>query len=143
MIGPLVSLRSKGAPGPSRERAPAVSTLLDDADLGGGERLRCGFCGHPITAASTRMEVDGAHEHRRENPAGYVFRIGCFRAAPGCVGQGEATEHWSWFPGYAWQVALCRGCGGHLGWSFQMEGSRFHGLIVDRLVSGEERGPAG
>lgn len=32
------------------------------------------------------------------------------------VGQPE-TEY-SWFPGYAWTIAQCRTCGGHLGWRF-------------------------
>ncbi len=137
-----VSLLDADGRGLSPEDAARVESLLDEADAGGGERLRCGFCGHPITARSSRLEVDGAHEHRRINPAGFVYRIGCFRAAPGCTAEGEPTEHWSWFPGYAWQVALCRSCRGHLGWAFRMESSAFYGLIVTRLVAGEDQGPA-
>ncbi|XP_022788152.1 protein cereblon homolog isoform X4 [Stylophora pistillata] len=32
---------------------------------------------------------------------------------------GEAFEEHSWFPGYAWRVAVCPQCGAHMGWSFE------------------------
>lgn len=44
---------------------------------------------------------------------------------------------WTWFPGRAWRIALCRGCGVHLGWSFEKEAMPpFFGLVKDRLVAG-------
>ncbi|XP_022788151.1 uncharacterized protein LOC111328060 isoform X3 [Stylophora pistillata] len=30
-----------------------------------------------------------------------------------------AFEEHSWFPGYAWRVAVCPQCGAHMGWSFE------------------------
>ena len=45
----------------------------------------------------------------------------------------------SWFPGYAWMVGVCRGCGEHLGWLFVSADSRFHGLIADRLAEEESK----
>ena len=100
-----------------------------------GAWIRCGQCGQQITTADQRIEQGGAHEHRFENPAGIVFRIGCFRRAPGCRRVGEATLAWTWFPGHPWSVALCTTCGTHLGWSYGPAGnaSAFHGLILDRL----------
>jgi len=81
------------------------------------------------------MEVNGAHEHELMNPAGIRFVIACFRDAPGCVGEGPSSMVWSWFPGRAWRVALCKACGVHLGWSFEAEGSApFFGLIADRIA---------
>jgi hypothetical protein len=89
-----------------------------------------------VSTADQRIEQAGSHAHRFENPAGIVFRIGCFRHAPGCRRTGEATRAWTWFPGRAWSMALCIKCGTHLGWSFGPGGTgdAFYGLILDRLA---------
>lgn len=102
---------------------------------GSGQPIRCGHCGQRVTTTDQRTDQAGAHEHRFENPARIVFRIGCFRRAPGCRAVGEATLAWTWFPGHAWSVALCTRCGAHLGWSYApgATGDAFHGLILDRL----------
>jgi hypothetical protein len=50
---------------------------------------------------------------------------------------GERSSVWTWFPGYAWQIELCRRCAAHLGWSFHPDagdGGPFYGLVVDRVV---------
>ncbi len=96
--------------------------------------ILCGGCRHPITDVSARIEISGRHEHTCVNPAGYVYRIGCFRRAPGCVGHGEPTDAHTWFAGYRWQISLCEKCHMHLGWAFAGEGDGFHGLIVDRVT---------
>jgi hypothetical protein len=72
-----------------------------------------------------------AHDH------GVVFRIACFAVAPGCSAVGEPTTEFTWFPGFAWQVATCRRCREHLGWLFLGPDDRFHGLIEDRLVEAD------
>jgi len=95
-------------------------------------------CGHPITELAHRIEMAGRHAHTCVNPAGFVFHIGCFAAAPGCVAVGSWSSEYAWFAGYAWQVACCGRCSMHLGWAFAPERSpqserTFHGLIVDRL----------
>ncbi len=101
-----------------------------------GRPIRCAHCGQPVSTADQRIDQAGAYEHRFENPAGIVFRIGCFRHAPGCRWVGEATLEWTWFPGHAWSVALCTKCGTHLGWSYGPGGTgdAFYGLILDRLA---------
>ncbi len=83
--------------------------------------------------------MGGCHEHTFTNPGGWVYRIGCFRRAPGCAQAGEFTEAYSWFPGQAWRYALCAGCRTHLGWVYRQAGgeaseAEFYGLILDRLV---------
>lgn len=30
-----------------------------------------------------------------------------------------AFEEHSWFPGYAWRLAVCPQCGAHMGWTFE------------------------
>lgn len=120
--------------GPPPPGPPDVRALLGlDDGLGDGRRLRCRACGRAITDTGARVEVAGAHEHVKKNPGGFVFQIGCFRAAPGAVPWGAPTAEHTWFAGYAWQIALCGGCGIHLGWAFQAAGDRFHGLVADRL----------
>lgn len=81
----------------------------------------------------------GEHEHVCVNPHGIAFHIGCYASAPGCVPYGRTESFWSWFPGYRWQIALCAGCGRHLGWGFSADGeASFHGLVAQRIVEREE-----
>ena len=99
------------------------------------KRLFCAACRHPVTHQDERIPVQGGHEHRFTNPHGITYHIGCFREAAGCSVVGESTAEFTWFPGYAWRIALCANCQTHLGWRFQSGGEYFHGLIVNRLIS--------
>ncbi|MGM0452922.1 MAG: cereblon family protein [Thermodesulfobacteriota bacterium] len=97
--------------------------------------LICRQCGFPITIASERIAVDGAHYHTFANPHGIVFEIGCFQNARGCSTTGAPTDEFSWFSGYFWQIALCGSCLIHMGWRFcAPDRPDFFGLILDRLV---------
>ncbi len=80
------------------------------------------------------MEINGAHEHTFDNPAGERFRIGCFSAASGLLRVGHSTLAWTWFAGYAWQSEVCAGCRVFLGWLYRRGDHRFHGLILAGLV---------
>ncbi len=95
--------------------------------------LRCYRCESRVTRADNCLEVSGAHEHEFMNPSGVRFRVGCFSAAVGCRPEGERSTVWTWFPGFAWQIELCRSCGAHLGWSFHAATS-FYGLVLAHLV---------
>ncbi len=119
-----------GAPGKSPEDAPV------EADDPGGRLLLCKRCHHKITKSGARNQVHGAHRHVFCNPNGHVFEIGCFSMAPGCAHEGPPIPEFSWFAGFAWQVALCGGCREHLGWRYvhQSGESVFHGLILQHLV---------
>ena len=117
--------------GPVRAPDPRRETR-DDEDAQARRALVCAACGEVIAPLDARIEVGGAHRHTFVNPHGHVFEIGCFSPAPGCASIGEPSEFFSWFPGYAWRVAICRGCGVHLGWSFG-DPPDFHGLILERL----------
>lgn len=75
----------------------------------------------------------GALEHAFLNPDAHVYRIACYAEASGVTSLGEPTLKWTWFPGYAWCVALCRGCAHHLGWEYRGGGEprgTFFGLIL-------------
>lgn len=105
--------------------------------------MRCRACGQRLAPADARLERHGAHEHTGVNPHGFVFVIACYGQPSGCVGQGTATTYWSWFPGYAWRIALCRGCLAHVGWLFRpaepdADDPPFAGFIQDRIEERDE-----
>ena len=51
---------------------------------------------------------------------------------------GEATLAHTWFPGHAWSIGVCAGCGTHLGWAFGpgATGDAFHGAFAAGLAQG-------
>jgi hypothetical protein len=76
------------------------------------------------------------------NPGGFLFHIGCFAEAVGCVVVGPDSLEYPWFAGFAWRCAHCGGCGAQLGWHFRNDDhtTGFFGLVLDRLVeAGDER----
>jgi hypothetical protein len=97
--------------------------------------LFCKLCGHLITTPGERTEMNGQHLHTCRNPAGFEFTFGCFRHAPGCRAIGKASGEHTWFAGYSWQIAVCAGCGEHLGWLFRND-HEFFGLITGKLAAG-------
>jgi hypothetical protein len=99
----------------------------------------CAACRAHVTAPSDGIEVNGAHSHAFVNPTGVIYRIRCFRVAPGAAGLGERSDHWTWFPGFHWQACICRCCFEHLGWRFQSATSTFFGLITERVLELRER----
>jgi hypothetical protein len=97
----------------------------------------CVCCGALVTHGRWEMSLNGGHEHVFFNPAGLVFRILCFREAPGAASQGPASGVFSWFRGYLWRLAVCRACDAHLGWRYEggAEPRIFFGLIKDALTT--------
>ena len=130
------------------EKAPPVSAPrarerpADRARSSDGRELECRRCRAAITTRADAIRVSGSHEHTFFNPAGFVYEIGCFSLAPGCVEIGSPTEDFSWFPGYAWRLALCGSCGIHLGWHFSGRTPHFYGLIIERIVGEDHRPPS-
>lgn len=108
----------------------------DEQEIGTDDALYCAGCGHLLTRTHWAVDV-GGHERVFINPAGRVFRIQCFKEAPGAEDEGIPTEEHTWFTGYAWNLALCLGCGGHLGWRFTGAQSPqvFFGLIKTALTA--------
>lgn len=96
--------------------------------------ILCRNCYYTITKPQERIEIDTAHRHTFANPNGHVFEIGCFRNADGCAVTGIKTNEFTWFPGYTWQIGVCRRCSIHLGWRFQSTAGHFYGLILERLI---------
>lgn len=116
---------------------------LPGADTDGAVRdaervYRCAACAHEITRGCWEMAVEGAHERAFFNPAGRVFRVLCFKEAPGAAGVDPATAEFTWFRGCAWRLAVCRGCATHLGWRYETADSVFFGLIKPALTVGDQ-----
>ena len=105
----------------------------DQADGKEKRALICKACGQAITSDEARISINGQHVHTRMNPSGFEYTFDCFRDAPGCRQQGTTSYAHTWFAGYCWQIAVCGGCGEHLGWLFR-NGEVFYGLIEDRLA---------
>lgn len=54
------------------------------------------------------------------NPAGYIHETICFYKVIESSTRmiDRPSTDFSWFPGYAWQIALCSKCSTHVGWKF-------------------------
>ena len=116
-----------------REAPEGESSTSSDEEVLREKWIRCAACGERLAPEKARIAIAGAHEHEFMNPAGIRFRVACFGAAPGTTPEGDRSTVWTWFPGHAWQIALCRGCSAHVGWSFHAEsGAAFWGLVTDR-----------
>ncbi|MEE8393122.1 MAG: cereblon family protein [Rhodospirillales bacterium] len=116
--------------------APETDLEDDVAELDDDE-IYCAVCSHTATRGRWRISKNGEHKHTLANPLGRVFRVLCFKEAPGVAGSGDATPTFTWFPGYEWQLAFCRGCKAHMGWLYAREDSPgvFFGLIQSALSS--------
>ena len=104
-----------------------------ESETGRGQKIRCRSCEYIVTDHTQRIAIENNHSHYRINPSGVEFHFQCFSSAPGCGIIGPATSEHTWFAGYHWQIAICQGCGEHLGWYFRGESS-FFGLITIRLI---------
>ncbi|MDQ4098040.1 MAG: cereblon family protein [Actinomycetota bacterium] len=98
------------------------------------DRVRCAQCRAVVTRGALAVERGGAHEHTFRNPAGYSWRIRCFRDASGCTSTGVFTREATWFAGYEWCLAVCAACTRHLGWWFVGSGPSFVALIAPRIA---------
>jgi hypothetical protein len=106
---------------------------VDEEVLDEPERVyRCRACKAEITRPAAEIAVAGKHVHLFNNPAGLVFRIGCFGQASGARWSGEFTLEATWFAAHPWRYAHCAGCGRHIGWQYTGD-TAFWGLILGCL----------
>jgi len=97
--------------------------------------IRCRFCDAEVALESAVFGVaDRAPVSTFFNPAGELMEVLTVRNAPGLRGVGASTAEFSWFPGTAWTVGACGGCGLQLGWLYRRrDGTGFAGLLTDRV----------
>ncbi len=97
----------EGAPGPEEGAREAVPVL------------RCRACGHRVADQKDAVAVGGEPVVRSfVNPHGFVHEVLTLSHAAGMRHGGPRVDADSWFPGYAWQIGGCAGCGSHLGWHY-------------------------
>ena len=113
-----------------------IKSDTEDEDKKEKAKILCKYCKNKITSNDARIPVAGKQQHVFSNPSGFVYEIGCFSFAYGCVNHGPPTLEFTWFAGYAWRFALCSACHSHLGWFYQSRENSFYGLILDYLVEG-------
>ncbi len=118
--------------GQSNVGGPVVQQENEEK-TGSDKVLFCKSCLNQITRRDQAARITGSHTHTFFNPQGIVFELGCFREASGCMAMGEVTAEFTWFAGFVWRFALCRRCGIHLGWYYEMRESGFFGLVLARL----------
>ena len=128
----IMWLKTPAAPERSDGTLPGSAVQEEERE---DPMVLCRECLFPVTREEAQTTMSGGFQHSFANPAGIVFTIGCFRTAEGCVPVGPASDEFTWFPGFAWRVGVCRGCLAHLGWFFAApSGAAFWGLILDHLI---------
>jgi hypothetical protein len=115
--------------------------LREDAQQAGGAVAaedgsvwRCAACGAEIARDRDHILLDGQETRAFVNPDGFEYVLTGFAQAAGCREVSAPSSYWSWFPGCAWQISLCRNCRAHLGWRFSGKAA-FYGLSMDRLTA--------
>uniref|UniRef100_A0A6M2DIZ9 Protein cereblon n=1 Tax=Xenopsylla cheopis TaxID=163159 RepID=A0A6M2DIZ9_XENCH len=96
--------------------------------------LCCKVCRTEIAKTSDlfAMSNDGIQSHYC-NPEGWIHETFTVRRANEIRLQGQKSTRTSWFPGYAWTIAMCKICNHHVGWLFtatelNLRPSEFWGL---------------
>ena len=98
----------------------------DEKKKGGRESicLSCSSCSAPLSALASLVAMsDEGAGGAYCNPAGLVHDVLTVgEVFPNAVAlEGEPSAEFSWFPGFAWTVAVCVRCRQHLGWQFTPE----------------------
>lgn len=90
--------------------------------------LSCSSCSAPLSALASLVAMsDEGAGGAYCNPAGLVHDVLTVgEVFPNAVAlEGEPSAEFSWFPGFAWTVAVCVRCRQHLGWQFTPEAPTF------------------
>ena len=75
------------------------------------------------------------------NQHGFLHEVVTVRWVQNLAPAGPPTTEFTWYPGYAWEVACCGRCRAHVGWAFgavsNHRPARFWALRRDGII--EER----
>lgn len=100
------------------------------------QNILCASCLFRITSTEFTYFVNGQHEFTFKNPSSLSYSIRLFSKADGCIDIDIPTIQFTWFPGFAWNFAICVNCKTHLGWKYHSNSISFFGLITDKLKTG-------
>ncbi|MEE8409255.1 MAG: cereblon family protein [Myxococcota bacterium] len=136
MQPPALELKTH-KPATSREREPGHSAQTEEREE---KPILCRRCGAEISDSEALFSMGGERISRVfSNPNGMLHEIITVGRARGLRLEGPPTTDFSWFPGYAWEIAFCEACESHLGWQFTAaeagaEPSLFFGLRRSEIV---------
>lgn len=85
------------------------------------------------------MSIEGA-QSIYVNPDGYLHDTMTLINATNLVLVSTPSTDYSWFPGYAWSIAVCANCHKHIGWQFiaqkpRLQPHKFYGLSRSSLIT--------
>jgi len=116
-----------------------VAPVFDGLSGNGGRSFHCLHCGLAVSSSDRLLEIEGKVRHLFTNPMGIVCDLVTFISCPGATPLGSPTMEHTWFAGYRWRLALCRGCGNHLGWHYEAEPNlrpvELWGLLMAHLTT--------
>jgi cereblon len=102
--------------GARRQKQPKADTAHEEKS---SAPILCKQCRALISHMEALFPMDAERiSHVYANPAGFLHEVLTATAAQGLAVAGPPTTEFSWFPGYAWEIAFCANCGSHIGWSF-------------------------
>jgi hypothetical protein len=100
--------------------------------------ITCKACGKRLARLNCRITMtETEHDTVFVNPHGHTHGLTCVSEIrqPSVTCEGEPSESFSWFPGYAWTSTTCAGCDHHLGWRFTTRTQpQRHLHSVDRIL---------
>jgi len=122
----------------------AISRLQYEAkvlSMLGGKAFVCSTCRAPLGKHTdiVPMNKEGL-QAAYCNPAGAIHEtVTLYHAKNIVLNREPPSTVCSWFPGYAWTIASCKGCGFHVGWLFtatneDLKPRRFWGLTRRSLI---------
>ena len=123
---------------PWQPQQDSQTDVTTDAVMPTHDGVYCLNCQQRVADTDAAMAMLGAHQHQFTNPHGISFTILLY-AKTACMVSGPLTHEFSWFAGYAWQLASCPQCQTQLGWRYRAQHSPdFYGLIKQRLFIQEK-----
>ncbi len=116
MQPPALHLKEDSGPRPDGERETGDAVQTEEHEQ---KPILCRACGAEISDAEALFSMDGDRVTRVfSNPYGLLHEIVTVGRARGLRIEGPPTTDFSWFSGYAWEIAYCEACQSHLGWQF-------------------------
>jgi cereblon len=126
---------------PEKASVPA-HVVADEPERRLERPILCRRCQTRLSDASLLFPMDADRIHRVfANPSGLLLEIVTARGAENVQVIGPPTTDFTWYPGYAWEVAYCSGCQSHVGWAFGAtdgahDPAMFYGLLKGSIVFG-------
>lgn len=108
--------------------------------------FKCKRCRNPIAIYDDIFAMAKGNVNANYcNPAGYIHETLTVKKTleNSLKMVDRPSTDFSWFPGYAWQIAVCLKCHTHLGWKFiavvkNLRPKTFFGLSNKSLVVGDK-----